>query len=313
MAVNGPTLNAPVLVAVKAMETGRTFKLNGNVINEGMISNLPADCCAEYPIYVDRTGLHKTFVGNLPSQCAALNMTNVNVQRLTVEAGQGPLVQIETDPRQGPERRERGGEGDERGTVEQEEAGVPEAVASEEEPPIARVPGREGPVAVEVVDGFLAPPGMGHPDERRVGEDGTAGWGQPQLPPQVVPVVQARARHQHLAGGIGREGGCAYGTGRAEPVQLPEERVLAGPLGAGSASGSAQREAHRRRPVLGHRAAVHRNWRTMSVSIRRSCDFTASFSPAEVSLNCAFTCAGTLSGNLATFFFVSRFLIWVMS
>ena len=54
--------------------------------NEGMISNLPADCCAEYPVFVDRTGLHKTFVGNLPSQCAALNMTNVNVQRLTVEA-----------------------------------------------------------------------------------------------------------------------------------------------------------------------------------------------------------------------------------
>ena len=71
---------------IEAIETGRTFKLNGNVINEGMISNLPADCCAEYPVYVDRTGLHKTFVGNLPSQCAALNMTNINVQRLTVEA-----------------------------------------------------------------------------------------------------------------------------------------------------------------------------------------------------------------------------------
>jgi alpha-galactosidase len=37
-------------------------------------------------VYVDRLGLHKTIVGNLPSQCAALNMTNINVQRLTVEA-----------------------------------------------------------------------------------------------------------------------------------------------------------------------------------------------------------------------------------
>ena len=36
---------------IEAIETGRTFKLNGNVINEGMISNLPADCCAEYPVY----------------------------------------------------------------------------------------------------------------------------------------------------------------------------------------------------------------------------------------------------------------------
>jgi alpha-galactosidase len=71
---------------IEALETGRTFKLNGNVVNGGMISNLPADCCAEGPIYVDRTGLHKTFVGNLPPQCAALNLTNINVQRLAVEA-----------------------------------------------------------------------------------------------------------------------------------------------------------------------------------------------------------------------------------
>jgi alpha-galactosidase len=71
---------------VEALETGRTFKLNGNVINGGMITNLPTDCCAEYPLFVDRTGIHKTFVGDLPSQCAALNLTNVNVQRLAVEA-----------------------------------------------------------------------------------------------------------------------------------------------------------------------------------------------------------------------------------
>ena len=71
---------------IEAMVTGRPFKLNGNVINNGMISNLPADCCAEGPIYVDRLGLHQTLVGDLPSQCAALNLTNINVQRLAVEA-----------------------------------------------------------------------------------------------------------------------------------------------------------------------------------------------------------------------------------
>jgi len=71
---------------IEAMETGRIFKLNGNVINGGMITNLPADCCAEGPIYVDRNGLNKTFVGDLPPQCAALNLTNINVQRLAVEA-----------------------------------------------------------------------------------------------------------------------------------------------------------------------------------------------------------------------------------
>jgi alpha-galactosidase len=71
---------------IEALETGRTFKLNGNVINGGMIANLPPDCCAEGPVYVDRTGLHKTIVGELPPQCAALNLSNINVQRLAVEA-----------------------------------------------------------------------------------------------------------------------------------------------------------------------------------------------------------------------------------
>ncbi len=77
---------------IEAMQLGHPFKLNGNVINEGMVANLPADCCAEGPIQVDRLGLHKTIVGNLPSQCAALNLTNINVQRLAVEAA------LEGDP-----------------------------------------------------------------------------------------------------------------------------------------------------------------------------------------------------------------------
>ena len=72
---------------IEALETGRTFKLNGNVINRGMVTNLPADCCAEGPLFVDRTGIHQTIVGDLPSQCAALNLSNISVQRLAVEAG----------------------------------------------------------------------------------------------------------------------------------------------------------------------------------------------------------------------------------
>ena len=35
----------------------------------------------------DANGLHRTVVGNLPWQCAALNMTNINVQRMAVIAG----------------------------------------------------------------------------------------------------------------------------------------------------------------------------------------------------------------------------------
>jgi len=71
---------------IEAKETGQVFRLNGNVRNDGYITNLPAGCCVEVPIFVDRLGLHPTVVGNLPAQCAALNMTNILVQGLTVDA-----------------------------------------------------------------------------------------------------------------------------------------------------------------------------------------------------------------------------------
>jgi alpha-galactosidase len=71
---------------IEAKETGEVFRLNGNVRNDGYIPNLPPGCCVEVPIFVDRLGLHPTVVGNLPPQCAALNMTNILVQSLAVEA-----------------------------------------------------------------------------------------------------------------------------------------------------------------------------------------------------------------------------------
>jgi alpha-galactosidase len=71
---------------IEALETGVPFRLNGNIRNDGYITNLPHGCCVEVPIYVDRLGLHPTVVGELPPQCAALNMTNILVQGLTVEA-----------------------------------------------------------------------------------------------------------------------------------------------------------------------------------------------------------------------------------
>ncbi|HVP90047.1 MAG TPA: alpha-galactosidase [Terriglobales bacterium] len=71
---------------LEAKETGTIFRLNGNVRNDGYITNLPQGCSVEVPVYVDRMGLHPTVVGDLPPQCAALNMTNVLVQGLAVEA-----------------------------------------------------------------------------------------------------------------------------------------------------------------------------------------------------------------------------------
>lgn len=71
---------------LEALETGKPFKLQGNVRNDGYVTNLPNGCCVEVPVFVDRMGLHPTVVGALPSQCAALNLTNVNAQSLAVEA-----------------------------------------------------------------------------------------------------------------------------------------------------------------------------------------------------------------------------------
>jgi len=71
---------------LEAMETDTPFHLNGNVRNDGYITNLPQGCCVEVPVYVDARGLHPVRVGDLPVQCAALNQTNVTVQSIAAEA-----------------------------------------------------------------------------------------------------------------------------------------------------------------------------------------------------------------------------------
>jgi alpha-galactosidase len=71
---------------LEAVQTDRAFRMNGNVRNDGYITNLPEGCCVEVPLFVDRRGLRPVRVGALPPQCAALNMSNVMVQQLTVEA-----------------------------------------------------------------------------------------------------------------------------------------------------------------------------------------------------------------------------------
>ena len=71
---------------IEALETGVPFRFNGNLRNDGYITNLPQGCCVEVPVYADKNGFHPWRVGDLPAQCAALNMTNVLVQGLAVEA-----------------------------------------------------------------------------------------------------------------------------------------------------------------------------------------------------------------------------------
>lgn len=69
-----------------AIVTGKPTMIAGNVMNNGLITNLPTDSCVEVPCLVDKNGVQPTFVGDLPTQLAALNRTNINVQQLTVEA-----------------------------------------------------------------------------------------------------------------------------------------------------------------------------------------------------------------------------------
>ena len=71
---------------IEAMETDKIFKLSGNVRNDNLITNLSQGCCVEVPVYVDRMGLHPTYIGDLPLQCAALCMSNIIPQGLAVKA-----------------------------------------------------------------------------------------------------------------------------------------------------------------------------------------------------------------------------------
>lgn len=71
---------------MEAIVTGKPYKIGGNVINIGLIDNLPSDACVEVPCLVDNMGIHPTHVGKLPTQLAAMNMSNINAQLLTIEA-----------------------------------------------------------------------------------------------------------------------------------------------------------------------------------------------------------------------------------
>ncbi|MBO5460700.1 MAG: alpha-glucosidase/alpha-galactosidase [Ruminococcus sp.] len=71
---------------MEAVVTNTPYKIGGNVINKGFIENLPSDACVEVPCMIDGNGVNPCHVGRLPVQLAAMNMTNINVQLLTIEA-----------------------------------------------------------------------------------------------------------------------------------------------------------------------------------------------------------------------------------
>ena len=71
---------------VESKIEGKVCCIHGNVLNRGLIPNLPENCCVEVPCLVDKNGINPCYVGELPEQLAALNRTNINVQNLAAKA-----------------------------------------------------------------------------------------------------------------------------------------------------------------------------------------------------------------------------------
>ena len=70
---------------IHSAETATPLRINGNVLNQELITNLPAGACVEVPCLVDRAGVHPCVVGDLPPQLASLNRSNIAVQELVVK------------------------------------------------------------------------------------------------------------------------------------------------------------------------------------------------------------------------------------
>ena len=70
---------------IHSIETGTPSRINGNVKNNGLITNLSEGCCVEVPCLVDKHGVSPCYIGNLPPHLAALNQANVSAQELAVK------------------------------------------------------------------------------------------------------------------------------------------------------------------------------------------------------------------------------------
>lgn len=78
---------------IHSLETGTPRVISANVVNRGLITNLPDGLAVEVPTLLDSLGAHPMRVGDLPPQCAALNRGFLNPVELTVRAA------VDGDPR----------------------------------------------------------------------------------------------------------------------------------------------------------------------------------------------------------------------
>jgi alpha-galactosidase len=71
---------------IHSMLTGTERVIHANVVNNGLIDNLPAGAVVEVPTRVDGSGVHPMPFGDVPAQGAALNRTYLSVAALAIEA-----------------------------------------------------------------------------------------------------------------------------------------------------------------------------------------------------------------------------------
>jgi alpha-galactosidase len=71
---------------IHSVVTGTVREIHGNVVNRGLIDNLPDGAVVEVPCSVDADGVHPIAMGAIPTQGAALNRTYLSVAELAIEA-----------------------------------------------------------------------------------------------------------------------------------------------------------------------------------------------------------------------------------
>ncbi len=71
---------------INALLGGEIYKFNGNVPNNGLVTNLPQGACVEVPVLVDRAGLHPIHVGALTPECALMTGLSSGIEELAIAA-----------------------------------------------------------------------------------------------------------------------------------------------------------------------------------------------------------------------------------
>ncbi len=71
---------------IHSLVTGTEREIHANVVNDGLIDNLPAGCVVEVPTSVGAGGVVPQPMGSLPTAAAALNRSYVSVNELTIRA-----------------------------------------------------------------------------------------------------------------------------------------------------------------------------------------------------------------------------------